>query len=85
MHATFDAGERQLLMQVGRRCNGHGVDTGHEQLFDAAEPRTAERRDYPIALLAIGIYNTDKLYAGKIAEDAGMVAAHDTNAHHTYA
>jgi len=37
------------------------------------------------ALLAIGIGHADEPDARQIGEDAGMVAAHHADAHHTYA
>ena len=85
MHAPLDADERQFLMQMGGSRNGDRVDTAGEQRLDAAERRAAERGRHQIALLAIGVRNADKPDAGKIAEDPGMVAAHDANAYHTYA
>ena len=85
MHAPLDAGQRQFLMQMGGSRNGDRVDTAGEQRLDVAERPATQRPRNDVALLAIGVRNADKPDAGKIAEDPGMVAAHDANAYHTYA
>ena len=71
MHAALDAGERQFLMQMGRRRDGDGIDAVREQLVDAAERRQPERLGDEIALLAVRIGDTDELDAGQIARRRG--------------
>src|SRR5262249_7898100 len=83
--ALRDARQRQLPMQVRGGGDGDGVDAGAEQLFDGAEGRAAECPGYEIALLGIRIDHAGEPDTGKVGEYAGMVAAHDANANHTYA
>jgi hypothetical protein len=80
VHPTLDAIERQLLVQVGGRRNGHGVDADCQQLSDVREGRTGERTRHHVARLAVGIRHTDEAHAGKIGKDPCMVAAHDADA-----
>jgi len=56
-----------------------------QQRFNADECRAAQRPRNEIALLAIGIGDADEPHARQIREHAGMVAAHDADAHHPYA
>ena len=85
VHATLDAAERQFPMQMGGRRDRDGIDTLRKQRLDAAERRAAERARNEIALLAIGIGHADEPDGRQIGEDAGMIAAHHADAHHTYA
>src|SRR5262245_13586403 len=82
MHAALDAEQRELAMQVRGGRDGDGVDTGRKQQLDIAERRAAERCRNEFALLAVGVCHADELDARKIGEDAGVVAAHDADAHH---
>src|SRR5262249_60596385 len=83
--AMLDATERQFPMQMGGRRDGDSVVPVRKQRLNTAECRAAERARNEIALLAIGIGHADEPDAGQIGEDAGMVAAHHADAHHTYA
>jgi hypothetical protein len=85
MHAALDAAERQFAMQMGGRRNGDSIDSVRKERLNAAERRAAERPRNEIALFAIGIGHADESDAWQIGEDAGMVAAHHADAHHTYA
>jgi hypothetical protein len=70
---------------VGRGGDGDGIDTCRQQRLNAAKLWAAQRPGNEIALLAIGIGHADEPDARQIREHAGMVAAHDADAHHTYA
>ena len=85
MHPAFDAGERQFLMKMRGGRDRHGIDPSSKQRRNATERGTAERLRNEIALLAVRVRHADELDAGEIAEDAGMVTAHDAHADHTYA
>ena len=74
--------ERDVVMQVGRRRDGDGVDAAVEQRIEIAERRAAERASHEIALLAIGVGYSDQADVGHFRQDARMVAAHDADAHH---
>ena len=77
-----DAGERDIAMQMRRRRDGDCVDTEIEQLLDVGDGRATERAGDEIGLLAVGIGDGDELDAGQAGEDAGVIAAHDADAHH---
>jgi hypothetical protein len=70
---------------MGRRRDGEGVDAVVEQSFHRAEGCAAENSRDEIALVAVGIRYADELDTRKIGEYARMVAAHDADAHNTYA
>src|SRR5262245_41814398 len=85
MNAAFDAAERQFAMQMGWGGDGDGIDACIEQRLNAGECRTTERPRNEIALLAVGVGHAYELHARQIDEDAGMIAAHDADAHHANA
>ena len=78
--AARDAVQRDLVMQMRGRRDGHGVDAELEQRVDIVDRRAAEHAGDEIALLRIGIGDADKLHAGKPGKDAGVVGAHDADA-----
>jgi hypothetical protein len=84
VHTAPDAGERQFLMEMRGCSDGHGIDAGRKQCVDIGKPSTTEHAGDEIALLAVGIYDAYELHARKVGENAGMVAAHDANAHHAH-
>ncbi len=86
MHAALDAGERQVLMQVGRRRDGDGIDAPRPAAVRHRRmPGSPSTPGHELALLAIGIGNADELHAGKVGEDARMIAAHDADADNPHA
>ena len=85
MNAALDAAERQVPVQMGGRRDGDGINTFRKQRLNAAERRATERPRNEITLLAIGVGHAHELDARQIGEHARMVAAHDTDAHRTYA
>ena len=85
MRATLDAGNCQLEVQVGRRGDGEGIDAGAEQTLHVREAGAAERVRDKFALAAVRIGDPDELYAREVGKHAGMVLAHDADAHHTHA
>ncbi len=60
MHAARDAGERDVVMQMGRRRDGDGIDFEIEQLLDVGDGGAAERARDEIGLLAVGIGDADE-------------------------
>ena len=67
MHASLDAAERDVLMQVGRGGDGDGIDACRQQRLNAAELRAAQRPGNEIALLASGSATPTSLTPGKSA------------------
>ena len=82
MDAARDAGERDVVVQMGRRGDGNGIDLEIEQRPDIGDRLAAERAGDEFGLLAIGIGDGDEFGARQAGEHTGMVAAHDANAHH---
>jgi hypothetical protein len=85
VNAALDTAQRQFPVQMGGRRDGDGIDTFRKQWLNAAERRATERSRNEITLLAIGVGHAHELDARQIGEHARMVAAHDADAHHTYA
>ena len=59
--AARDAGERQIVMKVGRRRNGHGLDAAVDQRVEIREHRTAQIAPDKLSLRAVGIDHPDQL------------------------
>ena len=78
--AAGDAGQRDIVMQMGRRGDGHRIDAAADQRFQIGEFGAAERAGDKLALLVIGIDHADELNAGHFRQHARMVAAHDADA-----
>ncbi len=83
MHASGNTREREIVVQMGRRGNGHGIDTAGQQRFEIVEFSTAYIAGDKLPLLVFGIDNPDQFNAGHLRQDARMVAAHDADADHT--
>jgi hypothetical protein len=73
MHAAFDAGERNLAVQVGRRRDRYRINAAIEQLLDVRYCRTTKRLPDELRLCLIRIGNGGELDARKLSEDAGVV------------
>ena len=80
MHAAGDAGERDIVVEMGRGGDGDGVDAEVEHVVDLADGLAAERTGDEIGLPAVGIGDADQFGARQSGEDARMIAAHDANA-----
>ena len=80
-----DAGERDLVMEVGRGGNGDGVDAFGEQFVQACEGAAAGqiRGTGPMRLQWIDDANQRNIRQAR--QDAGMVGAHDACADHANA
>ena len=78
-----NTGEREIVVQMGRRGNGHGVNTAGQQRFESSNSAQPSIAGDKLALLAVGIDNPDQFNAGHLRQDARMVAAHDADADHT--
>ena len=79
-----DAGERDLVMQMGRRRDRDGVDALGEQL-PRASPKVGQLASSVARARCAGqrIDHADELDAGQTGEHAGMIAAHHADADHT--
>src|SRR6516164_9065620 len=83
MKPASNAGERDLVMQMGRRGDAYGIDAAADQRLQVGEFGAAQRARNESALLAIRIDHADELNAGHFREDARMVAAHDADPDNT--
>jgi hypothetical protein len=80
--AARDAGERDLMVHVGGRRDGDGIEAGVEQRREIRNLRATQRLRHRARLGAVGIGDADELDAGKLGQHAGMIAAHDADADH---
>ena len=80
VHAAGDAGQREVAMQVCRGGYGDRVDAVIEELAHIGKGAAAEGAADELSLTDVGIGNADEFGAGKLGEDAGVVASHDTGA-----
>ncbi len=71
-----DAGERDLMMKVGRRGDGHGIDTFRDQLVQARETAAAGQVVSAGPVRRQRIDDTDQRRIRQTGQHAGMVAAH---------
>ena len=60
MDAARDAGERDIVMQMGGRRDRDGVDLEFEQSLDVGYGGAAERTGDEFGLLDIGVGDTDE-------------------------
>jgi hypothetical protein len=72
-----NAGERNIVMQMGRRRDGHRLDAAVQQRLKIRKHRAVQSAADQFALLAIGIDDPRELNVGNFRKDARMVAAHD--------
>ena len=77
-----DAGERDLVMQMGRRRDRHGIDALGEQLVELGEGAAADQLGGARAMFRQRIDDADQRDAGQTGQHAGMVAAHHAGADH---
>ena len=82
MDVARDAGQRDLVMQMGRRRDGDGVDAFVEQFVELGERAAADQRGGARAVLRQRIDDADQRHARQTGQHAGMVAAHDAGADH---
>jgi hypothetical protein len=80
MHATLDAGERDLTVQMGRRRDRYRINAVVEQFLDTSYGRTTERLPDEFRLCLIRVGNSRELDARKLGQDPGVVRAHDADA-----
>jgi hypothetical protein len=80
--AARDAGQGDVVMQMGGRRDGDGVDAEREQPFDIGDCAAAEHARDKIGLPAVGIGDGNELGARQPGKHARMVAAHDADADH---
>ena len=85
MNIARDAGERDWVMKVRRRGNGHGIDTFRDQLVDVSESAATRqfRRTRPMRRQRID--DTDQLDVRQADQHAGMIAAHHAGADYAHA
>ena len=69
-----------VAMQMGRRRDGDGIDAARDQAIDVGECAAAKVAGDVLALLAVGIDDTDQLDAGQFRQHPRMVRAHHADA-----
>ena len=79
-----DAGQRNLVMEVGRRRDRDGIDTFVEQLLKIGERAAAGERGGARAVFRQRIDDTDQRHTRQTGQHAGMVAAHHSRSDHAY-
>ncbi len=77
MHAALDAGERDVVVQVGRRRDNGGIDAEIEQFLGIVANCAADDLGQQRAMRCARVGDADDLHARKIGEHTGMIAAHD--------
>ena len=82
MHAALDAGERDVVVQVGRRRDHGRIDAEVEQRLGAVAHLAADDLAEQLAMRGARIGDADDLDARQVGEHPGMVAAHDPDADH---
>mgnify|MGYP006922354880 CR=1 FL=1 len=65
MNAARDADERDLMMEMRRRSNGHRIDARREQFIERRERRTSRHFGRARTGRRRGIDDTDQRHAGK--------------------
>ena len=80
-----DAGERDLVMKMGRRRDGHGIDALGEQCSRRFERAAADELGGARPMFRQRIDDTDQRDVRQARQHAGMVAAHDAGADHANA
>jgi hypothetical protein len=85
MNAALDTGQRNPMMQMGRRRNGDRIDATLDERLDVGDRGATERIGHEARLLVIRIGNADETNARKIVQHASVVAAHDADANHPHA
>ena len=71
--AARDAGQRDLVVKMRRRGDGHRVDAALEQRVDVVERGAAKRARDEIPLFAVRIDDAHQFDAGHIREHPRMV------------
>ena len=80
VNVARDAGERDLVVQVGRRRDGYGIDAFGDQLVKGLKRATAGMLDGPGAVFGQGIDDPDQRDIRQTAQDARVVGSHHTRA-----
>jgi hypothetical protein len=82
MHAAPDAGERDIVMQMGRRRDHRRIDAEIEQRVGVVAHRAGEDLAQQFAVRRARVGDADHLDAGQVGQHPGMIAAHDANPDH---
>ena len=82
MDVARDAGERDLVMQMGGRCDRDGIDALGQQFFEGFESAAAGEFGGARAVFRQRIDDADQRDAGQARQHAGMVAAHHAGTDH---
>jgi len=77
-----DAGQRNLVMEMGRCRDGDGVDALVEQFVELGERAASDERGGARAVFRQRIDDADQRHPGQTGQHAGMVAAHYASADH---
>jgi hypothetical protein len=73
-----DAGERDLVMKMRRRGNGHRIDTFGDQLVQRGEGAAASQFSGTGTMLGQGIDDPDQRGVRQPGQNTRMVGAHYT-------
>ena len=71
--AVGDAFERDIVVHMGRRRDGHRIEPAAEQRVDVIDRGAAERAGNKIPLLAVRVGNSDQFDTGHVREHPRMV------------
>ena len=82
MDVARDAGERDLMMQMGGRGDRHRIDALGQQLLEDFESAAACEFGGARAMFRQRIDDADQRDAGQARQHAGMVAAHHAGTDH---
>ena len=82
MDVAADAVERDLMMEMGRGGDRHGIDALRQQFIDAGKGAAADELGCAGAVFRQRIDNADKYSTRQTCEHARMIGAHDAGADH---
>jgi hypothetical protein len=82
MNPATDQGQRDLVVEMGRRSDGHGVDPGIEQLVDILECPAADQILGARPVCRKGIDDPGQGDARQAGQHPGMIAAHHPGPDH---
>ena len=74
--------ERDLVMQMRRRGNRHGIDAFSDQFIEACEGTAARKLGGARAMRRQRIDDPDQRGVGQPGQHPGVIAAHDAGADH---
>ena len=82
MNAIRDAGQRDLMMKVGRRSDGNGIHACRDQLLEARKGAAIRQVRCARPVCRQRIDDPDQSDSGQPGQHAGMITAHHASADH---